>query len=487
MCGCTDLPAGLTAIRKASQNGSRSVCGVSRKSPGAGRTAALPRPSDLVWHHGFGEQGVKVSGIDVSVVVPYYNDQSRLTLLLRALAQQQGDLSFDVVVADDGSTEPPIVASGLGYSCSVVRQPDRGFRAAAARNLGAEAASGELLLFLDGDTLPSSSYLTTMVSTLRATADGRGALVLGRRRHADLAPLDDDAALAFLRADPAPAQPGQITVRAAVRLLDDPRWLLDGYARTDNLRAATDEDFRLVISAVLGVDRQLWAATGGFDGTFVGYGGEDWDFGWRAWLAGAQWRYQPAAIAWHDGPDAAGRGTAVAAKNVECLRLAETIPLPSVRGTGLVLDQPEIVVRYLGPTTGTVTDAPVVACVGALLAKADAAVWFPHCSSDEGSPSALPPLLRRDPRVHAGEVPPAILDRARYQVRVTRPLRLPASLDRCCAQGEWEIPGLLGIRRTRAIRRGDPAPTGVPPARGAAPAVQVIPESVSLERWWAGW
>jgi GT2 family glycosyltransferase len=424
---------------------------------------------------------------EVSIVIPYYDDQPRLTLLLRALDQQACDERFDVVIADDGSPEPPVVPNGLGVDCTVVRQADEGFRAAAARNLGAASAAGGLLLFLDGDTLPAAGYVAAMCRTLRAIDDGHGTLVVGRRRHADLGEAHDAERLAFLRALPQDAAAEVPPVAGAIRLLGDPQWLLDGYRRTDNLRSATDEDFRLVISAVLGMDRRLWEATGGFDEDFVGYGGEDWDFGWRAWLAGGQFAYEPAAVAWHDGPDAAGRKLDPTVKNAECLRLAQTVALPSVRGTGLILHQPEIVISYLGPTTGTAADAAVVACIAGLLDGADAAVWFPRCA-DSAAMTDLPPLLRGDPRIHAGEVPRTVLVRARYQVRVHRPVRLLMSLPDCCSLGEWDVPGSLRIRRTRSMHRGEPPPAGVPTAAGPeTQAVQLIPADVSLERWWAGW
>ena len=263
--------------------------------------------------------------------------------------------------------------------------------------------------------------------------------------------------------------------------------MLDGYARTGNLRSASDEDFRLVISAVLGVDRRLWDAVGGFDEEFVGYGGEDWDFAWRAWLSGADFAYQPDAVAWHDGPDAGGRRSDPMVKNTESLRLAQTIALPSVRGTGLVLGQPEIVVRYVGPTAGSAADAAVVACVAGLLSGSDAAVWFPGVAGSPSSPSTVPPLLRRrstdTPRRCPGtrSRPRAIsgLGRAAGAADgATSPL---------CDLGEWAIPGMLRGRRTRSLRRNVPAPQSIPAELARDLAVREIPDDVSLERWWAGW
>lgn len=410
---------------------------------------------------------------EVSVVVPYYDDQARLTLLLRALAQQSGGVPFEVIVADDGSPEAPTLPSEPGFACTVVRQADAGFRAAAARNLGADRATGDRLLFLDGDTVPTPGYVAAMDARLRAIDDGHGTLVVGRRRHADLSGVTPDEALRFLRGagDDRAVGPGD----RAVAILPEPAWLAAGYARTERLARAGDEDFRLIISAVLGLDRRLWEATEGFDESFVGYGGEDWDLAWRSRVAGATWAYEPAAVAWHDGPDAAGRGQPAEAKNAESLRLARSVPLPSVRGRGLVLAQPAIVVRYTGPTTGTAADAAVVACVGGLLGGADAGVWF----VDPVAP--LPPLLADDPRVHTGAVPAAVAARARWVVTVHRPLQLADPLETVCRAGECDLPGWLTVHRTRARNRAEPMP-GRPD-----PAVSAIPPDVGLERWWGGW
>ena len=96
----------------------------------------------------------------VSVVVPYFEAQPQLDLVLAALAAQTHPASrLEVVVADDGSATPPDLgaAGPLAGPAGPAARP--GFRAAAARNLGAAAASGDVLLFLDGDTVPEPAYV----------------------------------------------------------------------------------------------------------------------------------------------------------------------------------------------------------------------------------------------------------------------------------------------------------------------------------------
>ena len=53
-------------------------------------------------------------------------------------------------------------AVGTVRSVRVVRQPRDGFRAAAARNLGAGHARGRVLCFLDGDTVPEDGYVAAL-------------------------------------------------------------------------------------------------------------------------------------------------------------------------------------------------------------------------------------------------------------------------------------------------------------------------------------
>ena len=88
------------------------------------------------------------AGSGTSVIVSTYEWPEALDAVLRGLAGQS-DPSFDVVVADDGSTieTEKIVAAwrpALGERLVHAWQPDEGFRLARVRNLGAEHGSRKL-------------------------------------------------------------------------------------------------------------------------------------------------------------------------------------------------------------------------------------------------------------------------------------------------------------------------------------------------------
>ncbi|XAS76837.1 glycosyltransferase [Dermatophilaceae bacterium Sec6.4] len=378
----------------------------------------------------------------IGVVVPYFEDERRLSWVLLALATQTCVMAdLHVVVADDGSAHAPALPE-LPYRIDLVRQEDLGFRAAAARNLGAAHVDGDLVVFLDGDTIPSPDYLTAMATAYEQV--GPGFLGVGRRLHADFEGCSAAQVSTWVREGP-----------PAARVLPAPWWLADGYRRTDDLREAGDEDFRLVISAVLALDRELLARSGGFDESMTGYGGEDWELAWRCRLLGARMRYVPAALAWHDGPEAVARtgdrSASRAVKDAESLALAERITLPSVRGRGLIWELPDIVVRVHGQHN----DAQVFATALALLRRSDVGVWWVDHA-------AVPAALTADPRVHVGSPPSRVSGRGRYQVDVWAPLQLSCPLIDACAAGEIHVAGILQIRSTRQLALGLPAPAPTP-------------------------
>ena len=99
---------------------------------------------------------------DVSVVIPAFNSASTIEGCLVALAEQTV-IPGEVIVVDDGSTDSTLeVARRMG--AEVIAQDHRG--AGAARNRGAKAARGELLLFTDADCAPVADWVERLVETL---------------------------------------------------------------------------------------------------------------------------------------------------------------------------------------------------------------------------------------------------------------------------------------------------------------------------------
>ena len=122
-------------------------------------------------------------GIDfVSVIVTTYNRPDALRLVLLGLNQQTAS-NFEVLVADDGSTDETrdmieALKPQLSYTLQHMWQEDKGFRAARARNLAVAASKGNYLIFLDGDCIPFPEF----VSTHQWLAE-QGWFISGNRMH----------------------------------------------------------------------------------------------------------------------------------------------------------------------------------------------------------------------------------------------------------------------------------------------------------------
>jgi glycosyltransferase involved in cell wall biosynthesis len=103
----------------------------------------------------------------ISILLATYNWPQALKLCLESLATQT-DRHFEIIIADDGSTESTKqVIEAFKASTSIpiehLWQEDQGFRKTIILNRAIEAAHGDYLVFLDGDCIvqPDSVAITS--------------------------------------------------------------------------------------------------------------------------------------------------------------------------------------------------------------------------------------------------------------------------------------------------------------------------------------
>ena len=108
----------------------------------------------------------------LSVIVPTYNRASLLRKQLAALAQQDYPQWWEVVVADNRSTDDTakVVRDVAGHlRARLVAASERQSRAHAV-NVGAAAAHGEAMVWLDDDDVVNPGYLRAMGAALQRSS-----------------------------------------------------------------------------------------------------------------------------------------------------------------------------------------------------------------------------------------------------------------------------------------------------------------------------
>ena len=101
----------------------------------------------------------------ISVVVSTYNRPDALKACLDSLLYQT-DSNFEIIVADDGSTNDTaslvnsyINDKNINTKIRHVYQPDQGFRLSRIRNLAIIDSQGEYLIFIDGDCIALPEFV----------------------------------------------------------------------------------------------------------------------------------------------------------------------------------------------------------------------------------------------------------------------------------------------------------------------------------------
>ena len=216
----------------------------------------------------------------ISVVITTYNRPDALTAVVEACFLQD-DKNFEIIIADDGSganTRDCIdrLRARSPVPLKHVWQPDDGFRAAMARNRGTLAATGDYIIFLDGDCIPQRDFIARHRALAQPGFLVSGSRILLSQRFTEqvLAEHIDVPALGLFD-------------KLRYRLRGDMNKVLQLMLRWPDLgRVRRKFSWRRIKSCNLAVWRADLEKVNGFDESFVGWGHEDSDLVVRLFHAG---------------------------------------------------------------------------------------------------------------------------------------------------------------------------------------------------------
>ncbi len=135
--------------------------------------------SPLETHGGGNEDAAAATAripLVISFIVPAHNEEALIGRTLSALHESARALGepYKIVVANDASTDRT-EAIALEHGARVVGVNRR--QIAATGNAGARAATGEMFIFVDADTVVTARVLRAALRALRAGAVGGGCSV----------------------------------------------------------------------------------------------------------------------------------------------------------------------------------------------------------------------------------------------------------------------------------------------------------------------
>lgn len=199
----------------------------------------------------------------VSVIIPAYNAEKSLGLCLDSLtAQTYSREHYEIIVVDDGSTDGTgQIARRAGVGC--LHQQNQG--PATARNIGAAAATGDIILFTDSDCIPTPHWIEEMVSSFE---DSEIAAVKGAYR----------------------TNQKEIVARFAQIEFEERFAILEKAGYTD-----------MVDTYSAGYRRAIFEKLGGFDTRFPKADNEDTELSYRMAERNLKMIFNPRAIVYHLG------------------------------------------------------------------------------------------------------------------------------------------------------------------------------------------
>lgn len=226
--------------------------------------------------------------LDASVLVATYSQSKLLSLQLALLTQQQTNYCFEVIVCEDGSlsNSPRVIQEYHNNFPDIylqyVWQQDRGFRAGQARNMGIRQAKGKIIILLDGDMLPTLSFVNQHIEFHRKYS--KSVLTGGRKL------IDDKVLFDGLKNKRKVSHTNlqKFLETHAITNNDESRYRIEWYN--------SKKPWKAFFSCNASFPRNNFA---NYNEHLIGWGIEDWDFSLTQYLYGYKIVYEENILAYH--------------------------------------------------------------------------------------------------------------------------------------------------------------------------------------------
>ena len=196
----------------------------------------------------------------VSVVVCSYNAERTMEACLASL-EKLNYPDYEVIVVNDGSTDRTLeIAQRFPY-CRIISQPNKGL--SAARNVGAEASTGEIVAYTDSDCVADPDWLAYLVAKMESAQ-------LMACGGPNFPPPEDSLVPAAVAVSP--GGPTHVLL--------------------------SDDVAEHIAGCNMAFRRDVLLRMGGFDPIYRA-AGDDVDICWRFQDAGYTIGFSPAAVVWH--------------------------------------------------------------------------------------------------------------------------------------------------------------------------------------------
>lgn len=106
-----------------------------------------------------------MENLEISIIVPVYNNQDGISDLLKSLTYQEFDMSLvEVIIVDNGSCPAVRIEAKFPFQLKVEICAEPG--AYSARNMGVRSSRGKVLIFIDSDCYAEPDWIRNLYESL---------------------------------------------------------------------------------------------------------------------------------------------------------------------------------------------------------------------------------------------------------------------------------------------------------------------------------